>query len=138
MTFKEFIAPFELFTYPAVVIPSCAYAIVFTYVGVLLTVEIPQLFVPKFGFNEQQIGLQFLGIIIGSIIGEQLGGRLSDWWMNHRTKKLGTRPEAEYRLWLAYPGFLLAIVGLIVFGVRFQQAPQGDWNVTPIVSLHLW
>lgn len=90
---------------------------------------------PKFEFNEQQIGLQFLGIIIGSILGEQLGGRLSDFWMNRTRESRVSRPEAEFRLWLAYPGFLFAMVGLIVFGVRFQQMPGEEWNVMPIVSL---
>lgn len=89
---------------------------------------------PKFGFNAQQIGLQFLAIIIGSIIGEQLGGRLSDFWMNRRARKTGERPVPEYRLWLSYGGFLLAMVGLLVFGIRIQQAPQGHWNVTPIIG----
>lgn len=102
----------------------------------LVTVEIPQLFVPRFGFNPQQIGLQFLGNIIGSVIGEQLAGRGSDWWMNWRAKKLGEgrKPQPEFRLWLSYFGYLLAMVGLLVFGIRIQQAPMGQWNVTPIVS----
>lgn len=130
----EFIYPLSLFRYAAIAVPTIAYSIVFGFCSVLLTVEIPQLFIPKFGFNPQQLGLQFLGIIIGSVIGEQLGGRLSDIWMNRRGKKLGKRPEPEYRLWLSYAGFILVMVGLIVFSVQLDNAKQGDWNVTPIVS----
>lgn len=131
----EFIQPLSLFRYATVWIPTVSYAIVFAFASVLITVEIPQLFVPKFGFNPQEIGLQFLGIIIGTLIGEQLGGRLSDFWMIRRTRKLdGEHVDPEFRLWLSYFGFLLAMVGLIVFGVRTQQAPHGHWNVTPIVS----
>jgi uncharacterized protein YcfJ len=33
-----------------------------------------------FGLNTQQVGLQFLGIIIGSVVGEQIGGFISDRW----------------------------------------------------------
>ncbi|EMC94446.1 hypothetical protein BAUCODRAFT_35666 [Baudoinia panamericana UAMH 10762] len=131
----EFVQPFVLFKYASVFVPTVAYTIVFGFCSVLLTVEIPQLFVPKFGFNAQEIGLQFLGIIIGSLIGEQLGGRLSDLWMNRRAKQIGKRPQPEYRLWLSYAGFLLAMVGLLVFGIREEQAPQGHWNVTPIVGI---
>lgn len=121
-------------------IPAVTYAIVFAFTSVLITVEIPQLFVPKFEFNPQQIGLQFLGNIIGSVLGEQIAGRGSDWWMNWKTKQMNggasgdKRPEPEFRLWLSYGGYLLSMVGLLVFGIRFQQAPQGEWNVTPIVS----
>ena len=101
----------------------------------MITVEIPALFIPKFGFNPQQLGLQFLAIIIGNVIGEQLGGAMSDYWMNRASRRRGgTRPEPEYRLWLSYFGFLLAIVGVIVFLVQTENAPQGQWNVTPIVG----
>lgn len=131
----EFIQPLSLARYASIAIPTIAYSIVFGFCSVLLTVEIPQLFLPKFGFNAQQIGLQFLGIIIGSIIGEQLGGRLSDLWMRRIGGRKETSPSPEFRLWLVYAGFLLAMVGLIVFGVRFEQAKPDHWNVTPIIGI---
>jgi hypothetical protein len=130
----EFIQPLFLFRYTSIWVPTVAYSIVFNFCSVLLTVEIPQLLIPKFGLNPQELGLQFLGIMIGLVIGEQFGGRISDLWMNKRTQKLGRRPEPEYRLWLSYIGFVLAMVGLILFSVRLQQAAQGVWNITPIVS----
>lgn len=64
----------------SVVIPAAAYSMVFLFGSVLVTVELPQLFQREFGFGAQQLGLQSLGIIIGSAIGEQLGGVLSDHW----------------------------------------------------------
>lgn len=101
-----------------------------------MTVEIPQIFLPKFEFNPQQIGLQFLGIIVGSVLGEQMAGPLSDVWMDRAARHNGSiRPPPEFRLWLSWLGFLLTIVGLIVFGVRTQQAVPMHWNVTPIVGL---
>lgn len=133
----EFIQPLFLFRYTSIWVPTVAYSIVFGFCSVLLTVEIPQLFLPKFGLNPQELGLQFLGIMIGLVIGEQVGGRISDLWMNKRTQKLGRRPEPEYRLWLSYIGFTLAMVGLILFSVRLQQATDGQWNITPIVSVIL-
>jgi len=109
----------------------------FLFGSVLITVELPQLFGRKFGFNAQQLGLQFLGIIIGSVIGEQLGGVLSDRWMTWRARKIGARPAPEFRLWLSYSGFLLTIVGLVVFLVRTAQAPVHHWNITPVVGIAL-
>jgi hypothetical protein len=38
---------------------------IFIFGSVMITVEIPQLFGEKFHFNTQQLGLQFLGTIIG-------------------------------------------------------------------------
>ena len=130
----EFVKPLTLVTQPSILIPTAAYAMVFLFASILSTVEIPQLLQTKFNLNAEEVGLQFLGLIIGSIIGEQLGGRMSDIWMNQRERRLGQKPEPEYRLWLSYFGFALAIIGLIVFLVCTQEAPAGHWTVTPIVG----
>ncbi|KAF2096303.1 MFS transporter [Rhizodiscina lignyota] len=133
----EFISPIFLARYASITIPTITYTIVFCFASVFLTVEIPQIFIPKFNFNPQQIGLQFLGIMVGTIIGEQLGGPLSDVWINRKTRKNGNgiRPEPEYRLWLSYFGFMLVIIGLIVFGVQVNNAAVGHWDVSPIVGI---
>lgn len=130
----EFIQPLGLFKYASIALPTVAYTIVFGFASVLLTVEIPQLFIPAFGLGPQAIGLQFLALIIGSIIGEQLGGRLSDFWMNRGARKTDARPAPEYRLWLSYPGLLLTIVGFIVFCIQLQNATPMQWNITPIIG----
>ena len=119
---------------PCVLIPAVVYAMIFLLAGVMITVEVPQLFGPKFGFNTQQLGLQFIAVIIGSLIGEQMSGALSDYWMNRRKRKVGVSPQPEFRLWLSYPGELFAICGVVVFLVRIDQAPALHWNVTPLVG----
>ena len=45
--------------------------------------------------------------------------------------------KIEDRIWISYFGYVLAVVGLIVFGVQTQNARQGHWNVTPLVGLCL-
>lgn len=135
ITLMEFVSPLRLAKYPCVMIPAVAYAMVFLFASVLTTVEIPQLFAEKFHFNPQQLGLQFLGLIIGSIVGEQIGGHSSDLWMRWRETKMTPRkPAPEFRLWLSYFGILLSICGMVVFLVRIDQAPEGHWNVTPIIG----
>jgi len=135
LTFIEFISPLRFVKYPCVMIPAVAYAMVFVFAAVMVTVEVPQLFGEKFHFNAQQIGLQFIGLIIGSILGEQIGGHTSDLWMWWRTAKMKPhKPAPEFRLWLSYIGILLAICGTVVFLVRIQQAPPGHWNVTPLIG----
>ncbi|KAE8405695.1 major facilitator superfamily domain-containing protein [Aspergillus pseudonomiae] len=121
--------------YPSVMIPAAAYAMVFLLSNVLATVEVPELLQEKFELNTEQLGLQFLGPIIGSVIGEQLGGTLSDVWMNTRAKKIQRKPEPEHRLWLSYIGYICSIVGLIVFLVCTQESATGHWNVAPIIGI---
>lgn len=134
ITWKEFVQPLGMAMCPSVFIPAVVYAMVFLFGSVMITVEIPQLLQEKFSLNAEQIGLQFLGVIIGSILGEQIGGSLSDFWMNRRARNTGTSPDPEFRLWLSYPGIILAIVGTIVFLVCTEQAPEGKWVVSPIVG----
>ncbi|KAJ9194007.1 hypothetical protein DTO164E3_7595 [Paecilomyces variotii] len=129
-----FIRPLTLAKNLTVLIPAVAYAMVFLFGSILITVEIPQLLQTKFNLNTEQVGMQFIGVIIGSILGEQLGGSMSDAWMAQRAKRIRTRPEPEFRLWLSYIGFVLTIVGLIVFLVTTEQAPKGHWVVSPVVG----
>lgn len=107
---------------------------VFLFASVMNSVEVPQLLQVKFELNAQQLGLQFLGLIIGSLLGEQLGGFMSDMWMNRRAKSIGRKPPAEFRLWLSYIGFLLTIAGMVVFLVCTEHAKEGEWSVKPIVG----
>lgn len=131
----EFVQPLSMVMRPTVMIPAAAYAMVFLFGSVLTTVEIPQLLQEKFALSTQGLGLQFLSLIIGSVLGEQVGGSLSDFWMNSRARRAHQRPAPEYRLWLSYIGFILTIVGVIVFLVQTENSPAGYWNITPIVGV---
>ncbi|KAK9454012.1 MFS transporter [Dipodascopsis uninucleata] len=129
---RDFYEPLTFGKYLTVLVPAISYALVFSFANVMITVEIPQLFQEKFSLNAQQIGYQFAGIIIGSIIGEQFGGPFSDYVMNRHDKKIGGRSAAEYRLWCSYFGFVMCIVGVIVFGVQIQRL--NHYNVTPLIG----
>ncbi|OOF95566.1 hypothetical protein ASPCADRAFT_170308 [Aspergillus carbonarius ITEM 5010] len=131
---SEFYHPLTLITNIPILIASAAYAMVFLFASVMNSVEVPQLLQTKFGLNAQQLGLQFLGLIIGSLLGEQLGGVLSDTWMNLRAQRTGQKPEPEYRLWLSYIGYLLSIAGMVVFLVCTEHAPTGKWTVSPVIG----
>lgn len=106
---------------------------VFLFGSICLSIEIPQVFPEKFSLNTQQVGLQFLSIIIGSVIGEQIGGLISDRWMYLRQKRSGQPPAPEYRLWLSYIGHALTICGFVVFAVQLGNA-SNTWNITPLIG----
>ncbi|PLB48985.1 synaptic vesicle transporter [Aspergillus steynii IBT 23096] len=134
LTFGEFIHPLTMAAKPNIMIPAVVYAMVFLFGSVLITVEVPQLLQEKFGLNAEQLGLQFLGVIIGTVLGEQIGGSMSDYWMNRRARCIQEKPDPEFRLWLSYPGIILTIVGVIIFLVCTQEAEEGHWVVPPIVG----
>ena len=134
LTLWEFIHPLAMAKHPCVLIPAVAYAMVFLFGSVLINVEVPQLLQEKFALNTEQLGLQFIGIIIGTVLGEQIGGVIFDSWVNRRARRIRKAPDPEFRLWLSYPGIVLTMVGLIVCLVCTQQASEGRWTVTPIVG----
>lgn len=68
ISIHDFYLPMKLFAYISVVIPTMACSIVFAFASVLMTVEIPEIFAAKFDFNAQDIGLQFLGLIVGYVM----------------------------------------------------------------------
>ncbi|KAL4866915.1 hypothetical protein BDV12DRAFT_198766 [Aspergillus spectabilis] len=133
-TITEFLHPLSLFTNIPVLLAAIAYSMVFLFGSVLNSVEVPQLLQQRFALNAEQLGLQFLGLIIGSLLGEQMGGYMSDLWMNIRARRIHARPAPEFRLWLSYFGFLVTIAGMIVFLVCTEQAPEGRWTVSPIIG----
>lgn len=134
MTLYEFVHPLTMARHPSILLPTCAYAMIFLFGNILATVEVPSLLQLKFGLNAEQLGLQFLGVIIGSVIGEQMGGRMSDFWMSRRSMRLNRKAEPEFRLWLSYFGFALTIIGVIVFLVCTQFSTPGHWSVSPIIG----
>lgn len=135
MTWYDFVEPLAYAARPCVMLPAVAYAMEFLWTSIMTTVEIPQLFPELFGFNTQQNGLQMISVIVGTIVGEQIGGRMSDLWMSMRRRKLhGRSPQPEYRLWLSYFGFALCVIGVVVFLVQLYNAGH-TWNVTPLIGV---
>lgn len=134
LTIHDYFEPLRMTARPCAVLPALAYSTVFLFGSILTTIEIPQLFEQKFKLNTEQIGLQFIGVIVGSLLGEQVGGALSDVWMRRRKAKLATQPEPEFRLWLSYLGYVLTVAGVATFLVTTEKAPAGRWTVVPVVG----
>ncbi|KAI9039540.1 MFS general substrate transporter [Aspergillus affinis] len=101
---REFIEPIFLCRHYAVLIPAVAHSIIFCYGNIMLIVEMPIAFGEKFDFDAQQIGLQFIAIIIGCLLGEQLSGPLSDFFLRSLSKRKGyTRPLDKAQSWDVTP-----------------------------------
>ncbi|GAA5867166.1 hypothetical protein JCM8547_006261 [Rhodosporidiobolus lusitaniae] len=131
----EVARPMTMFARPEVFLPTLGYAVIFSFTNVLLTIEIPALLGRRAVLNSQQIGLQFIGAILGAFLGEIIAGKGSDLWMRYRTKRANGNREPEFRLPFALPGYLFGAVGIIVFGIQLQNMTPGHWNVTPVVGV---
>ena len=126
--FRDAFASLLLVRYPRILVPAVATSITFCYGNIVFVIEMPISFGEKFHFNSQQVGLQFISVIIGAVIGEQLSGPMSDYFLKARKKSKGHSRPAD-RLWLSYIGFATIITGLLVWGFQLEKAET--WNVTP-------
>lgn len=155
LTFRRFFEPLLLFKNLNVAVVIVSYAVAFNLVFVLISVEIPVLFGQIFHLPPQDIGLNFLGILVGwvffaaagvhsadienrSLVGEVLGGHLTGYiykrhaGSNHRAGK--PSPAPEDRLWIAQLGFPFEIAGIVIFFLRIAEAKPLHWNITPIIG----
>ncbi|KAK2777456.1 hypothetical protein FQN53_002229 [Emmonsiellopsis sp. PD_33] len=133
LSFSGIVAPFSLARYVDVVIPALSYAIIFCYANIVIVVEMPSVFGTRYNLDAQQVGLLFISIIIGSVIGEMSAAPLTSMFLQQYERWTGKKNPAN-RLWSSYVGFLTVIVGLLVWGIRIQQADNGVFNVTPLVG----
>jgi hypothetical protein len=70
------------------------------------------------------------------VLGEQVGGPLSDLWRNQSKRRHGGVPPApEQRLYLTYLGFALAIAGNVIFCVTLYEAKPLHWTIKPIIGI---
>ncbi|PFH57633.1 hypothetical protein XA68_14772 [Ophiocordyceps unilateralis] len=136
LSWFEFVRPLTFVRRGRVAIAAASFAVVFLWGSIMVTLEIPQIFPAKFGLNTQDIGLQNLAIIVGTLGGELIGGFASDKWMHLRERK-GKRPcSAEFRLWLSHVGYMLTILGVAVFFAQLDRASD-VWDVSPLLGVAL-
>lgn len=131
----DFLEPLAMAAHPRAILPALAQSVVFLFGSIFIVVEIPLQLEHKFHLNSDQVSLQFLGMIIGTILAEPVGGLLSDIGMNKRrvTRDADTSPP-EFRLWLCYAGYCLLLTGVPLFLVSTDNAVTGRWTVVPIVG----
>ncbi|KAE8354365.1 major facilitator superfamily domain-containing protein [Aspergillus coremiiformis] len=129
---RKFIESVFLYRHPRILIAVIAQSIVFCYANTAITVEMPAAFGKRFHFDAEQIGVQYIAVIIGSLIGEQVSGPMSDWFMEARRKENEFFHPAD-RLWLSYIGFATVIAGLLTWGIQLDNTTS--WNVTPCIGV---
>lgn len=67
LNIQAFLEPFRMLADYRVFMATVAYSITFNFTLVLAPVEIPAIYTPLFHLNPQQIGLNFLSLLVGYV-----------------------------------------------------------------------
>jgi len=120
---STFLQPLLFLQSPVMVIMLFVFGISFGIISVGIAVTLPAVFPPIYGFGAQASGLLFIAYIVGALLGGQIGGLFSDVIVNRfaaKCEREGRLYRHEYRLLAIIPGYFLAVVGLIIYGVTLQ------------------
>ncbi|QPC71685.1 hypothetical protein HYE68_002437 [Fusarium pseudograminearum] len=115
---------------PIVTLLSLYMALVYGYLYLLFT-SMPTLFVKEYHFSSGSVGLAYLGLGVGSLIGLVISGATSDPLVNYLTKKNGGERKPEYRLPLMAAACLIVPAGLFIFGWTAEK--RTHW-IVPIIG----
>ncbi|KAH8804875.1 major facilitator superfamily domain-containing protein [Xylogone sp. PMI_703] len=117
LTLKSFYKPFLLWKYPSIMFPAIYYGNLFGFCAFGTLGILPLAFVEIYGFGPLEQGLMAIPLLIGTVLGEPLGGPLSDWMVNHLAKKNNGIRYPEQRLRALWFGAPLVSVGLMMFAL---------------------
>lgn len=100
---------------PIVFLLSLFVAVVYGYLYLLFT-TITTVFQGQYGFSQGSVGLTYLGIGIGSILGLLVVGSISDPILRRLSAKNGGVAKPEFRLPPLIPGAVCIPIGLFWYG----------------------
>lgn len=104
-----------LFLSPIVFLLSLYVGLVYGYLYLLFT-TITTVFEQNYGFSQGSVGLSYLGIGIGSIVGLLLLGGTSDRLLTYLSARNGGEKKPEYRPSPMIPGSLFIPASLFIYG----------------------
>ncbi|KND92067.1 hypothetical protein TOPH_03402 [Tolypocladium ophioglossoides CBS 100239] len=114
LTWFDFVSPLTLILRACAAIPAAAYAMIFLR-GSIMTMR-------RSRKDSPRIGLQDIGIIIGTLVGERVASRsaaLPQKWMLLPERR-GKAPLPGFRLWLSYIAYVLTVCGVAIFFVQID------------------
>jgi MFS family permease len=92
---------------------------------------IDQVMVASHGFTTEQVGLAFIGVVVGGLIGFATSP-IQDWFYSRAAKKAGGDARPEARLLFSCGGTLMFASGLFWFG--WSSGPNVHW-IVPILGI---
>lgn len=127
-------ASFRLATLPAPVWASIQLVVTTFLVGVVMTTQAMLFSVAPYNFTTAQMGLMYIALLLGSLVGSYLGGPATDWLVILMAKRNGGIHEPEHRLLAWIPVPFLASGGTLLYGLGAYN--QLHWTV-PCIGLFL-
>ncbi|KAI9924053.1 hypothetical protein MW887_007292 [Aspergillus wentii] len=118
-----------LFLSPIVFILSLYVAIIYGYLYLLFT-TMTSVFQTQYGFSQGTVGLAYLGIGVGSVLGLAALGATSDRLLRYLSAKNGVK-KPEYRLPPMIPGTFFVPLALFMYG---WTAEKKDHWIVPIIG----
>lgn len=120
---RSFFEPILLFQSPHATLVALAYGATFAITSPGLSTIVPIALKAFYGFGAIQQGLFFIGPLVGVVLGELLAGPGSDWAMNRERRRATSQDSLrlESRLWIGVPGYVMAIIGVLIFGTTLQN-----------------
>ncbi|EIM88160.1 MFS general substrate transporter [Stereum hirsutum FP-91666 SS1] len=114
----DFLRPFEMLLYPSVSVLAVYYAFLFTISSILPAVTSASIFTELYNFTASQVGLALgVGTLIGTTLGEMLGGTVVDRTMYiHRKRHPDAEIVPEVKLHGIWAGAALQPIGLLIWG----------------------
>ncbi|CAB4394086.1 unnamed protein product [Rhizophagus irregularis] len=109
------LSPISLLKYPNLTL-IILYKIWVTSTIYVQNILIPERFAITYGLSASQIGLVFLAPGLGLMSGSLVGGKLSDYVLSKRMKKIGGNYLPELRLYSAWFGSILIPLAYFSFG----------------------
>ena len=123
LNFRSFVESILFVQSPHVTLIAFAYGVTFAITSPGLSTIVPLALEELYAFGPIPQGLFFIGPLVGVVLGELLAGPGSDWAMNRERRQaagVGHGEHLESRLWVGLPGYVMAIVGVIIFGVTLK------------------
>lgn len=118
---RDFITPYRMIRYWAVVLPSIYWMTANTYGSAMFAVTGSHLAAKLYHFNAAQTGLLMgVPLTIGCMLGEATAGWVSDMLINAYAKRHGGYRKPEIRLALL-PGCVTLVAGVIAYGPCVQE-----------------
>jgi MFS family permease len=120
---RSFFEPFLLLQSPHVTLVAFAYGVTFAITSPGISSIVPLATKEVYNFSPIAQGLFFVGPLVGVLLGELVAGPTSDWLMNRersRATSNGRDVRLEARLLGGLPGYVLAPLGVVIFGVTLE------------------
>ncbi|OJD35361.1 mfs transporter [Diplodia corticola] len=126
-----FVQIFQVQIKPQMLLPATGFYMVLVMWTIGFVTTLSQILYPApYFFTPAQVGLFYLAPCIGSVVGELYGHWFNDWLCTRYIRKHNGKYRPENRLWSCYPGLVLGVAGLVIYGQALQH--QLSWVVLAV------